>query len=580
MKTPRWLASSAEPLQWNLVLGMALCGAAGAAVAAVLLPSGMLLAAVVGLILGLVVASAPVIMALRLLLVNGALLVVVAAVAQVSRESAVLAGVGMAMVAFVGGIWTGLPVVGAVMGTLPVVVYLLIGAKGAEIAPDASSMQAGLAAACGALGAAAVAVVLSMPDPRKADRGAAAAMWQSDLPVEKRQSLALVLALNSASRKLRSLATLGTLTDICRRRWIRDSPEAADAAGLAAAERNSAALAAAILQRRSTQAGAVSIEQPDPPSAAPSDADHKARQCMFAAQSRAAEVLDESHVTPPHVRPLLALSGQLLARLLRPDARSFRFAVQRSLALGVGMWAVVHFSPSENAFWIVLTISTVLLPDSPTTLVRAAQRSVGTIVGVLLALPVAALLPEALLTPVAVVGLLVGLAYMNRNYSVFAALVGSAIVLLLGAPDDQFLAYAAMRGIDVVVGGAIALAVATIVLPVRPDPQKRLRSATAAFRSAIAALERYEKGSTSSTRSFYRAQADAIAARTGLAGDLSAVASDPAMQKRADELQTLADELYVLAAVVVGLPQASMSDTPLLSATADLDRRFRALEAG
>lgn len=584
MKTPRWLAGSGEPVQWNLVLGMALCGAAGGAVAAVLMPSGVLLAAVVGLILGLVVASAPMIMALRLLLVNGVLLVVVAAVAQVSRESAVLAAVGMAVVAFAGGIWTALPVVGLAVGSLPVVLYLLIGAKGAEIAPDASSMQAGLAAACGVAGAAAVSVILSIRDPRKEARAATAAMWRSDLPIEKRQSLSLVLLLDSAPRRLRVLATLGTLAEICRRRYVRTSPEGAGAVALAAADRNSASLAGAILPRGKPGAHPVVLEQAD---ASPQGAgrvesarDDKTLHCMFAAQKRASQVLDDDSVAYPRVRPLLALGSQLVARLLRPDSRSFRFAVQRSVALGVGMWAVVNFSPSDNAFWIVLTISTVLLPDSPTTLARAAQRSVGTIAGVVVALPVAVLVPKAFLAPLAVVGLLVGLAYMSRNYAIFAALVGFGIVLLLGAPDDRFLAFAAMRGLDVVIGGVIALAVATVVLPVRPDPLQRLRSAAAAYRSAVSALERYEEGSSRSTRPFYHAQAEAIAARTGLAGDLAAVAPDPALQKRADELVMLADELYVLAAVVVGLPQASVSETPLLSATQDLDRRFAALEAG
>ena len=123
--------------------------------------------AIIGLVLGLVVASAPMFMAIRLILLNGVLLVAASALGVGVADNALAAGLVMAVLAFIGAVWTAVPVVGAVFSGLPVLVFLLLVAKAQEFTSGAATLKVAIAAAIGLVAPIALAVLLSIADPAR-----------------------------------------------------------------------------------------------------------------------------------------------------------------------------------------------------------------------------------------------------------------------------------------------------------------------------------------------------------------------------------------------------------------------------
>ena len=104
--------------------------------------------------------------------------------------------------------------------------------------------------------------------------------------------------------------------------------------------------------------------------------------------------------------------------VLRPRSSVFRYAVQRALAIGGAVAAVVALRGNTNAFWIALTLLLVMQPDTAATGKKAVRAAAGTWAGVVLALLLATVLPAGILVPwVAALLLIGGFAWLKRNYA-------------------------------------------------------------------------------------------------------------------------------------------------------------------
>jgi uncharacterized membrane protein YccC len=259
----------------------------------------------------------------------------------------------------------------------------------------------------------------------------------------------------------------------------------------------------------------------------------------------------------------------LLRSLLHPDVSVFRYGVQRALALGIGLAALVASRGSENAFWVVLTMASVLQANAPSTVAKVAQRTLGTLAGVLLAVAVSFVLPKQLLVPYgAVLVLIAGFAWMQRNYAITAMASGFGVVLLYGVPDDQVLAYAGMRAIDVAIGGVIAAAVARFVFPVRPRLAQRRAAVITSLQRFSQTLGRHiDAPDQVSIIELATCQAVVARANSNLRTDLALVANDDvtsAYEEDLENLLTLDGQLFVLAVTSADLvTSGDLDDLPL-----------------
>lgn len=158
----------------------------------------VLLSGLCGMFLGLLTVIGPFVMALRLVLTSGVLMILVAALGVAAVDRPWLAVAGMVFLVFVATLWTALPTVGMLLGTFPTIVYLLILAKGSTLTGSADEVRAMLGAAAGLLGAIVTLLILTGPDIRKQTRRVAAKAWSPDVTWSELGTILPVLRLDAA----------------------------------------------------------------------------------------------------------------------------------------------------------------------------------------------------------------------------------------------------------------------------------------------------------------------------------------------------------------------------------------------
>jgi uncharacterized membrane protein YccC len=128
---------------------------------------------------------------------------------------------------------------------------------------------------------------------------------------------------------------------------------------------------------------------------------------------------------------------------------------------------IFQIDSNHNVFWIMLTMFIVLGPDRASSWQKALQRSGGVIIGAFVISGLAQILPVEAMVGLAIVALLGGLLYFQRNYTVYAAGLTFMVLTIFGAKDANFTGWAERRVVDTLIGAAIALLVGYVVLPER-----------------------------------------------------------------------------------------------------------------
>jgi uncharacterized membrane protein YccC len=154
--------------------------------------------------------------------------------------------------------------------------------------------------------------------------------------------------------------------------------------------------------------------------------------------------------------------GGNLARLaanLSLQSAVFRHAIRLACAVALAETLSRNLE-TPRAYWLPMTTVLVLKPEFTVTFTRGLLRIAGTIVGLLLATAMFHFLPPGIGMEVVIIG---GFVFLLRwvgpaNYGIFGVAVSALVVLLISftgvAPKDVILP----RGVNTVVGGALALA--------------------------------------------------------------------------------------------------------------------------
>ncbi|MEI6360745.1 MAG: FUSC family protein [Actinomycetes bacterium] len=177
---------------------------------------------------------------------------------------------------------------------------------------------------------------------------------------------------------------------------------------------------------------------------------------------RAARVKATDEAT--HTRRFALVAQPQLSRLRRTTLRS-------AIGLGVGAF-VMALTRRHDAVWVLMTLIALIPPALPLTIDRLLQRLAGTAVAMVLLTAVDALVPPGPWRLLALApGIVITIAYMRRSYTL--SVMGISLVAVLAyaqvqAPLGEALLF---RGMDTLIGAAIAIAV-TLIIPVgrRPEP--------------------------------------------------------------------------------------------------------------
>ena len=164
---------------------------------------------------------------------------------------------------------------------------------------------------------------------------------------------------------------------------------------------------------------------------------------------------------PAPWRPMLAS--------LRSFDEHTRDGIRRAIPLGIGMF-IYQRTLDHDTLWVFLAAFAVLLPTGKTPTRVAAARVVSTIVGVLLLTVLDRIVGGAVLFTIAMLFLLVGIAY-KRTYPLQAgALSAMGAILLVAGPTGDLETWAGHRLLDTLLGCAMALASMYLLWPKdKPD---------------------------------------------------------------------------------------------------------------
>ena len=536
-----------SPVAWDrslaVLLGIVFSVVLGAGLDRVVGGHTVLVSGMTGMFLGVLAVAGPFMMSARLIVVAGVLMSLTSALAAVAHEHAWLAVAGMVVVVFIGTVWTAIPLVGRLLGTFPAIVYLLILARGRTFTGGAAGWRVLLASLVAVVAALLVLLVLRGRDIRRPARQLSAGAWNAAAPWSALGSALMVLRLDAAPTTLVSVTESAVLAKIARDRLAEQSDSSAYQAADGAERAIAQALlpAGPIVPRDVTDAVQPAVAQLRAAGdSAGATAEGYAWNRWAAALHHAAGVLGGT-ITAHHL-PFsdASLTRMQISSVLHPDSSSFRYGVQRALALGVATYVMVS-TTLPNFYWLLLAMFSVLQTNASATWVRAAQYAFGTWVGAVAAVLLGLVLPTKVVSGLAILLLIAGFAWMVRNYAVMCVGVAAAVVLLTGAPDGAYLKWAGLRALDVTIGALLAVVVSLLVLRVRPEPGKHVARAKAALLAAIGELrealtdEAKAKQLTLNSQGSFLRQLNNLSADEQMMSDPSAAKAAAGQLWRADE---------------------------------------------
>nr|WP_272212110.1 FUSC family protein [Marinicella sp. W31]MDC2878013.1 FUSC family protein [Marinicella sp. W31] len=141
-------------------------------------------------------------------------------------------------------------------------------------------------------------------------------------------------------------------------------------------------------------------------------------------------------------------------------------AVRLSLCMGLAV-AVSRQIPGDHSYWLPMTVAIVLKPDFGSVFLRAIHRSLGTLVGVAIALSLAAVVPKGLAFIPVIMVLCAFIPYaVLRSYAVMVTFLTPVILLMIDlvAPGPAA-SYDIQRLADTIAGSVIALIFGYLIWP-------------------------------------------------------------------------------------------------------------------
>lgn len=164
-------------------------------------------------------------------------------------------------------------------------------------------------------------------------------------------------------------------------------------------------------------------------------------------------------------------SGRRAATTWLLGDKAWVFAVRLAVTMTVAE-AVRQLVPLEKSYWIVLTAALVLKPDLGSVFARGVQRTLGTLVGVVLGIAVLQIVPPGplLLIPIALLALLFPYG-ASRNYGLLSTFITPLVLLLLDFGVDVGRQLAVDRLLDTMIGAGVVLVVGYLAWPTTWRPR-------------------------------------------------------------------------------------------------------------
>ncbi|MGN6741696.1 MAG: FUSC family protein [Amnibacterium sp.] len=282
------------------------------------------------------------------------------------------------------------------------------------------------------------------------------------------------------------------------------------------------------------------------------------------------------------------IPGQARQRLRGIVAQATRgrhawlFAARLGLTLAVAE-LLTRLLPLERSYWVLLTAAVVLKPDFGSVFARGLQRTLGTLVGVLLGAGVLLLVPRGplLLLPVALFALLFPFG-SSRNYGMLSTFLTPLVLLLVDFGGLPTAGVALGRLLDTLLGSAVVLLVGYL-----PWPETWRLDVDGAAAGALEALADYAAVALAAPPAVVApARRRAYGALADMRSELQSALAEPTPRARVasawyplvTQLEQIADDLRdasILDRRVADAPLDGLAD-PVVDGLRDLAEAVRA----
>ncbi|MDT4950358.1 MAG: hypothetical protein QOJ37_2953 [Pseudonocardiales bacterium] len=210
---------------------------------------------------------------------------------------------------------------------------------------------------------------------------------------------------------------------------------------------------------------------------------------------------------------------------LAPDSAVLRHAIRAAVLVAVSD-LVVRLMGIDRGYWVALTILVVLRPDFGATLQRSVMRTVGTIVGLLVASELVHWIPGGDWWQIALIAVFAfGMRFAGPgNLGLTAASLSALVVVLLAISGIPAHTTLVSRSLSTLAGGVLAVA-AALALPAweRRFVPTRLAALLAAYRQYLLAVADLD----TDRETLQRARAASRLARTNAQASVDRAGAEP-----------------------------------------------------
>jgi uncharacterized membrane protein YccC len=243
-------------------------------------------------------------------------------------------------------------------------------------------------------------------------------------------------------------------------------------------------------------------------------------------------------------------------------SNTFRHALRLTVAMVVGYGLSYYFNLS-HAYWVLLTIVTILKPVYATSRKRNMQRVGGTLIGALLAIAIIYFITSiAALLVIMIFCMIMGYSLLRVNYFGFVLFMTLYIIITFHFLNpEEFRVLITDRLVDTVIGSVIAFIAARFILPVWGSEEiegymlQTLKTSEAYVNISWKSLA----NNTTESKEYKLARKDAVVALTNLSENFQRILAEPKQAQQSVQLHQFVIASHLLMGHIAALSNERFS---------------------
>jgi uncharacterized membrane protein YccC len=273
----------------------------------------------------------------------------------------------------------------------------------------------------------------------------------------------------------------------------------------------------------------------------------------------------ESEIRTPPEPSSKPLHVSLLLENLNLRSNNFRYAIRLTLAMVAG-YTVSFFLAISHAYWVLLTIVTILKPVYNVTRRRNIQRVIGTLGGVLAASIILFLVSNnTVLMILLITCMLLAYSFLRINYLGFVIFLTTYLVITFHFLNPvEFKNLIGERLFDTLIGSLIAALAARFVFPVwkHENIKDAMQAILVANKRFLSAAWQRLPPNSDVNNGYTTARTDAIIALTNLSDNFQQMLAEPGQGKVSSHIHQFVIASHTLTTRISALSQKDLKNIP------------------